>query len=125
MYSSNSTDEGWQTVPQPPISYDNTSQWVSQEVEIWLYHNEIIKDLCCSTILIYAHEHYDHPVIDAVAFYWPSKVAKFEILKNATNFHTMELERTSKMNTNLNPCSSDPEYSVSKEGTDVLDVNME
>ena len=74
--------------------------------------------LCSSTILIYAHQRYDDPVIDAVDYFWPSKIAKFAIKEKFTNFYTMELETTSELETIEDPCNMDSEYSYSKEGTD-------
>ena len=72
-------------------------------------------------MLIYAHQHYDNPIFDAVDFFWPSKVAKFTIKEKFQSFYNMELETTTKLETNDAPCNIDSEYSYSKEGTDELD----
>ena len=80
--------------------------------------------LCSSTILIYAHQRYDDPVIDAVDCFWPSKIAKFVIKEKFTNFYTMELETTSELDTSDTPCNVDSEYSYSKERTNELELTL-
>ena len=76
---------------------------------------------CYSIITIYAHQHYDNPTIDALDYFWPSKVAKFTIKDMVTNYYTMELDTTEDLETSEAPCSIDSEYSYSKEGTDKFD----
>ena len=71
---------------------------------------------CSSSIIIYAHEHYDNPVINAMNYFWPSKRAKFEIKEKFTNMYTMELDTTLELRTSDAPCNMEPEYSYSKEG---------
>ena len=117
MFYCDSTNKGWPNVPLCDAIYENTSKWVSQKG--W---NDVkmkfARILCSSTILIYAHQRYDDPVIDAVDYFWPSKIAKFVIKEKFTNFYTMELETTSEHETSEAPCNMDSEYSYSKEGTD-------
>ena len=57
-------------------------------------------------------------------FFWPSKVAKFTIKEKFTNYYSMELEKTSELETSDSPCIIDAEYSYSKEGTDKLDLTL-
>ena len=74
--------------------------------------------LFSSTILIYAHQHYETPVVDAVDYFWPSKVEKFVIKEKFTNYYTMELETTAKLEGTGAPCNVDSEYSYSKVDAD-------
>ena len=74
--------------------------------------------------MIYAHQHYDNPIIDAMDYFWPSKVAKFVIKDKFSNFYTMEMEKTSEQDASEAPCNADLEYSFPQEGTDILDLNF-
>ena len=75
--------------------------------------------------MIYAHQHYDNPIIDAMDYFWPSKVAKFVIKDKFSNFYTMEMEKTSEQDTSEAPCNVDMEYSFPQEGYDKLDFNFD
>ena len=80
---------------------------------------------CSSTIVIYAHEPYDKPVIDAMNLFWPSKPAKLVIKEKISNMYTMELEKNLVQETNEAPCNMESGYSYSKEGrTDKLDITL-
>ena len=88
------------------------------EKRLELYQNHIYYFFACSTILIYAHEHYDSPVIDAVDLFRPSKVEKFAINEKHHTYYTLELETSAKLKKTDALCNADSEYSYSKERTD-------
>ena len=67
---------------------------------------------------MYAHQHYDYPTINAIDYFWPSKVAKFAINKNVHSFYTMEMETNSELVTSGAPCNDNSDYSYSKERID-------
>ena len=117
MSTCDTTDKGWQVISLTDTIYDNTSKWVRKKVGI-IYHNHIYYFFACSTILIYAHEHYDSPVIDAVDLFRPSKVEKFAINEKRHTYYTLELETSAKLKKTDALCNADSEYSYSKEITD-------
>ena len=74
--------------------------------------------------MIYAHQHYDNPIIDAMDYFWPSKVAKFVIKDKFSYFYSMEMEKKLELDTSETPCNVDMEYSFPQEGYDKLDFNF-
>ena len=69
-----------------------------------------------STIMIYAHQHFDNPIVDAMDYHWPIKVTKFAIKAKFSTFYTMEMLKMSERGSNYSPCNLDLKYSYSKGG---------
>ena len=66
--------------------------------------------------MIYAHQHFDNPIVDAMDYHWPNKVTKFAIKAKLSTFYTMEMLKMSERGSKFSPCNLDLKYSYSKGG---------
>ena len=77
---------------------------------------------CSSSIVIYAHQNYDIPLMDAMNFFWPTKIAKLDIKEKMNTFYTMELEKSLELGASDAPCNADLEYTFTEGGTDIFNI---